>query len=59
LAIEKQAAWDVDRRPMGAQSATIRMHPEDDHSYYFISTFMAEHVAWHTISARNLLETVR
>ena len=23
------------------------MHPGYDHSYYFISTFMAEHVGWH------------
>ena len=28
-------------------SAEIRMQPGYDHSYYFISTFMAEHVAWH------------
>ena len=27
--------------------ATIRMQDGYDHSYYFISTFMAEHVAWH------------
>jgi len=27
--------------------ATIRMHKGYDHSYYFISTFMAGHVAWH------------
>jgi S-formylglutathione hydrolase len=27
--------------------ATIRMQPRYDHSYYFISSFMAEHVAWH------------
>ena len=27
--------------------ATIRMHPGYDHSYYFISSFMADHVAWH------------
>ena len=27
--------------------ATIRMQEGYDHSYYFISTFMAEHVAWH------------
>jgi len=30
------------------QSATIRMQVGYDHSYYFISTFMAEHVAWHS-----------
>ena len=29
------------------QKADIRMQPGYDHSYYFISTFMAEHVAWH------------
>jgi S-formylglutathione hydrolase len=27
--------------------ATIRMQPGYDHSYYFISTFMAEHIGWH------------
>jgi len=25
----------------------LRMHEGYDHSYYFISTFMADHVAWH------------
>lgn len=29
------------------QQATIRMHPGYDHSYFFISTFMADHVAFH------------
>lgn len=29
------------------QPATIRMQPGYDHSYYFISSFMAEHIAWH------------
>ena len=29
------------------QPATIRMQPGYDHSYYFISTFMAQHIAWH------------
>jgi len=29
------------------QPATIRMQEGYDHSYYFISTFMAEHVGWH------------
>jgi S-formylglutathione hydrolase len=27
--------------------AEIRLHEGYDHSYFFISTFMAEHVAWH------------
>jgi S-formylglutathione hydrolase len=26
---------------------TLRMQPEYDHSYYFISTFMADHLRWH------------
>lgn len=26
---------------------TLRMQPGYDHSYYFISTFMADHIAWH------------
>jgi S-formylglutathione hydrolase len=25
----------------------LRIHPGYDHSYYFISTFMADHLAWH------------
>lgn len=28
-------------------TATIRMQDGYDHSYFFISTFMAEHIAWH------------
>lgn len=26
---------------------TLRLHAEYDHSYYFISTFMADHLRWH------------
>ena len=26
---------------------TLRRQPGYDHSYYFISTFMADHVRWH------------
>jgi S-formylglutathione hydrolase len=29
------------------QPATIRMQPGYDHSYYFISTFMGQHLTWH------------
>ncbi len=29
------------------QPATIRMQPGYDHSYYFISTFMDDHLRWH------------
>jgi S-formylglutathione hydrolase len=28
-------------------TADIRLQPGYDHSYYFVSTFMAEHIAWH------------
>ena len=28
-------------------AAEIRLHEGYDHSYFFISTFMAEHIAWH------------
>ena len=33
-------------RDAGMQ-ATIRLHDGYGHSYYFISTFMADHIAWH------------
>jgi S-formylglutathione hydrolase len=26
---------------------TLRLHPGYDHSYYFVSTFMADHVGYH------------
>ena len=32
---------------------TLRMQPGYDHSYYFISTFMADHIAWHGERLRN------
>lgn len=32
--------------------AEIRMQPGYDHSYYFISSFMAAHVAWHAARLR-------
>ncbi|MEH3123753.1 MAG: S-formylglutathione hydrolase [Sphingomonas phyllosphaerae] len=31
---------------------TLRMQPGYDHSYYFISTFMADHLAWHAARLR-------
>jgi S-formylglutathione hydrolase len=37
----------VDACERAGQPATVRMQPGYDHSYYFIATFMAEHVAWH------------
>jgi len=37
-----RAACDAASIPL-----TLRMHAGYDHSYYFISTFMADHIAWH------------
>ena len=31
----------------GGQRLTLRRHPGYDHSYWFIQTFLADHVAWH------------
>jgi S-formylglutathione hydrolase len=49
------AFLETELRPELLQSACtkagidlkLRMQPGYDHSYYFISTFMAEHLAWH------------
>lgn len=37
----------VEATEAAGQKATIRMQPGYDHSYYFISTFMSDHLAWH------------
>lgn len=37
----------VDACEKAGQPATIRMQAGYDHSYYFISSFMADHVKWH------------
>jgi S-formylglutathione hydrolase len=37
----------IEATEKAGQKASIRMQPGYDHSYYFISTFMAEHLAWH------------
>jgi S-formylglutathione hydrolase len=39
----------IDVCKAAGQKATVRMQPGYDHSYYFISTFMAEHLAWHAL----------
>ena len=31
---------------------TLRMQPGYDHSYYFISSFIAEHIAWHAAALK-------
>lgn len=47
LAEQLQTHRLTDACDAAGMSATIRMQDGYDHSYYFISTFMAEHVAWH------------
>jgi S-formylglutathione hydrolase len=37
-----EAACDAATIPL-----TLRRHPGYDHSYYFISTFMEDHLRWH------------
>ena len=37
----------IEQCAAAGQPATIRMQPGYDHSYYFISTFMGEHLTWH------------
>jgi S-formylglutathione hydrolase len=34
------------------QALNLRRHPEYDHGYYFIQTFMPEHVAFHAAALR-------
>jgi S-formylglutathione hydrolase len=36
----------------GGQSLTVRMQPGYDHSYYFISTFMEDHLRHHARALR-------
>ena len=33
---------------------TLRRQPGYDHSYYFISTFMADHLRWHRRASESL-----
>jgi S-formylglutathione hydrolase len=47
LADQLKTALLVDACALAGQPATIRMQPGYDHSYFFISTFMAEHLRWH------------
>jgi S-formylglutathione hydrolase len=47
--IEKELRPEVLEAPCAAVgiALTLRRQPGYDHSYYFISTFMAEHLRWH------------
>jgi len=48
--IEKELRPELLERACAAAGIplTLRVQPGYDHSYYFISTFMAEHVRWHS-----------
>jgi S-formylglutathione hydrolase len=47
--IEKELRPELLERACAAAGIplTLRVQPGYDHSYYFISTFMADHIAWH------------
>jgi len=47
--IEKELRPELLERACAAAGIPLklRIQPGYDHSYYFISTFMAEHLAWH------------
>ena len=47
--IEKELRPELLERACAAAGIplTLRLQPGYDHSYYFISTFMAEHITWH------------
>jgi S-formylglutathione hydrolase len=47
--IEKELRPELLERACAAAgiALTLRRQPGYDHSYYFISTFMADHLAWH------------
>jgi S-formylglutathione hydrolase len=42
-----EAACDAANIPL-----TLRRLPGYDHSYYFISSFIGEHIAWHAAAMR-------
>lgn len=47
LAEQLKTSLLVEACEQAGQKATIRMQPGYDHSYYFISTFMEDHLRWH------------
>ncbi|MGD1871387.1 MAG: S-formylglutathione hydrolase [Neomegalonema sp.] len=44
----------VDAISETGQAATHRMQPGYDHSYFFVASFMEDHVAWHAERLKNL-----
>jgi S-formylglutathione hydrolase len=47
LAAQLKPEWLEQACAKAGQKLTLRMQPGYDHSYYFISTFMEEHLRWH------------
>jgi S-formylglutathione hydrolase len=47
------ACWTAD------QPLTLRRHAGYDHNYYFISTFMQDHIAWHSAILNQVKEKCR
>jgi S-formylglutathione hydrolase len=46
--LERELHPEALEAPAGAaQRVTVRRHPGYDHSYWFIQTFIADHIAWH------------
>ena len=46
--------WKLERACAAAGiDLTLRMQPGYDHSYYCISTFMADHIAWHAVRLKD------
>ncbi|TPP11218.1 S-formylglutathione hydrolase [Rhizobium glycinendophyticum] len=49
------APWKFEEAVKGTDiSLTLRMHERYDHSYYFISTFMDDHLKWHAARLESL-----
>lgn len=47
LAEQLKTQMLIDACKDAGQDATIRLQPGYDHSYYFVSSFIAEHLGWH------------
>ena len=47
--LEQELRPDLLRKACDAAGIdlTLNLRPGYDHSYYFVSTFMADHMAWH------------
>ena len=52
LAVQLRPELLADACRQSGQGLRLRMQAGYDHSYYFIQTFMPEHVAWHAAALR-------